>query len=345
MTDNNTPLIEIRGLTKIFGKTPDSVLGNVTKGMGKSELLAKTGHHLGLNNINLKINQGEVFVVMGLSGSGKSTLIRHINRLIEPTAGSIRIDGRDILAMNDNELRTLRRQRLAMVFQGFALLPHQTVLDNVAYGLALQGQDKQTRLSTARRWLDTVGLGDYHAQYPDQLSGGQQQRVGLARALATDADILLMDEAFSALDPLIRSEMQQQLLQLQQQLHKTILFISHDLDEALRLGDRIAILNDGEISQIGAPSEILLRPANDYVAAFVRDVNLARSLTAGDLMSPLTEAAHSDATPVARHATIETLWPLLLANDKPLLVIDGQNVPCGLLNRRQLARLFTDQAS
>ena len=341
MTDcNSAPLIEIRRLTKIFGKAPHSALDELRRGMGKSELLAKTGHHLGLNNIDLEIKRGEIFVVMGLSGSGKSTLIRHVNRLIEPTAGNIQIDGHDILAMNDAELRTLRRQRLAMVFQGFALLPHQTVLDNVAYGLALQGRDKRSRQATARRWLDTVGLGDYHAQYPDQLSGGQQQRVGLARALATDADILLMDEAFSALDPLIRSEMQQQLLALQQQLHKTILFISHDLDEALRLGDRIAILQDGELSQVGAPNEILLQPANGYVANFVRDVNLARALTAGALMAPLTTDTPSMDAPVYRHASIESLWPQLLASDEPLLVIDEQNSPCGLLGRQQVAQLF-----
>lgn len=343
MTDaDNRPLIEITGLTKIFGKQPHAMLNKVKNGMDKAQLLAQTGHHLGLDDINLHVNRGEIFVVMGLSGSGKSTLIRHVNRLIDPTAGAIHIEGQDILRMSERALQAFRRRRLAMVFQGFALLPHQTVLDNVAYGLQLQGIDKPTRHATARRWLDTVGLADYQGQYPEQLSGGQQQRVGLARALATDADILLMDEAFSALDPLIRSAMQQQLLTLQQQLHKTILFISHDLDEALRLGDRIAILHEGRLSQVGTPSEILLSPANDYVADFVKEVNLARALSVGDVMSPLGEhSIQSHPLPVAATTSLENVLPQLLIADTPLAVVDEQQQPCGYLEREKVASLLT----
>ncbi|MDF5436286.1 betaine/proline/choline family ABC transporter ATP-binding protein, partial [Vibrio parahaemolyticus] len=222
---------------------------------------------------NLQIQKGEIFVIMGLSGSGKSTMIRHFNRLIDPTMGQILVEGVDVMQLSNKELEQFRRHKMSMVFQRFGLLPHRTVIDNIAYGLEVQGMNKEARLEKANEWLETVGLTGYEHRYPAQLSGGQQQRVGLARALATDAEILLMDEAFSALDPLIRSEMQDQLVELQQKLHKTIIFITHDLDEALRLGDRIAILKDGELVQQGSPDEILLHPADEYVEAFVKDVN------------------------------------------------------------------------
>ncbi|HHH40117.1 MAG TPA: ATP-binding cassette domain-containing protein, partial [Sedimenticola sp.] len=225
-------------------------------------------------------------VVMGLSGSGKSTLIRHFNRLIEPSEGRILIGGVDVRSLGEKELEKFRRERISMVFQRFGLMPHRSVIDNVAYGLQVQRMPRAQRLEKAQEWIDTVGLSGYENQYPSQLSGGQQQRVGLARALCTDADILLMDEAFSALDPLIRSEMQDQLIELQERLHKTIIFITHDLDEALRLGDRIAILRDGELIQEGAPETILLHPADDYVEAFVKDVNRARALTVEAVMKP-----------------------------------------------------------
>ncbi|NQV58478.1 MAG: glycine betaine/L-proline ABC transporter ATP-binding protein [Alphaproteobacteria bacterium] len=280
------PQIRIEGLYKVFGNRAQSVMPMVKEGRSKDEILAETGHAVGLNDINLTINKGEIFVVMGLSGSGKSTLIRHFNRLIDPTAGRIMVDDVDVIELNAKELNQFRRQRMSMVFQNFGLMPHRTVLENVAYGLAVQGVDKVTRHDKASQWLDTVGLAGYGQQYPSQLSGGQQQRVGLARALCTDADILLMDEAFSALDPLIRSEMQDQLIELQGRLHKTIIFITHDLDEALRIGDRIAILKDGKLSQVGRPEEILLNPADAYVEAFVRDVNRARVLTAEVVMKP-----------------------------------------------------------
>ena len=280
------PQIQIEGLYKVFGAAPKSVMPKVREGLSKDEILAATGHAVGLSDINLSIHKGEIFVVMGLSGSGKSTLIRHFNRLIDPTEGRILVDGVDVMSLNTKELDHFRRQRMSMVFQHFGLMPHRTVLENVAYGLTVQGVGKTTRNAKAAQWLDTVGLAGYEKQYPSQLSGGQQQRVGLARALCTDADILLMDEAFSALDPLIRGEMQDQLIELQERLHKTIIFITHDLDEALRIGDRIAILKDGKVSQVGRPEEILLTPADDYVEAFVRDVNRARVLTADVVMKP-----------------------------------------------------------
>ena len=277
-------LIRVENLYKLFGKNPEKYMPLVHEGKSKDEILAATGHTLGLKNINLTINAGEIFVIMGLSGSGKSTLIRHFNRLIDPTEGVIKVEGTDVMQLGKRELEQFRRHKMSMVFQRFGLLPHKTVLENVAYGLRIQNVGKGEALERARHWLDAVGLAGYEEQYPAQLSGGQQQRVGLARALCTDAEILLMDEAFSALDPLIRSEMQDQLVELQEKLHKTIIFITHDLDEALRLGDRIAILKDGEIVQQGEPEEILLNPATDYVEAFVRDVNRARALTVETVM-------------------------------------------------------------
>lgn len=277
-------LIKVKNLFKVFGDKPQTVLPMIEQGKTKDEILAETGHTVGLKEINLEIKRGEIFVIMGLSGSGKSTLIRHFNRLIEPTAGEIIVEGTDVMKLGKTELEQFRRNKMSMVFQRFGLMPHYTVIDNVAYGLKIQGIDAATRLAKAREWLETVGLKGYEQQYPSQLSGGQQQRVGLARALCTDAEILLMDEAFSALDPLIRSEMQDQLIELQQRLHKTIIFITHDLDEALRLGDRIAILKDGLLVQQGEPEEILLHPADDYVEAFVKDVNRARALTVETVM-------------------------------------------------------------
>ena len=279
-------LIKIKNLYKVFGNKPNKVMTQVRAGVSKDDLLSEHDHTLGLKDINLTINKGEIFVIMGLSGSGKSTLIRHFNRLIDPTEGQILIDGVDVMKLGKKELEQFRRHKMSMVFQRFGLMPHHTVIENISYGLEIQKVPKKERLAKANEWLETVGLKGYGEQYPSQLSGGQQQRVGLARALCTDAEILLMDEAFSALDPLIRSEMQDQLIELQSELHKTIVFITHDLDEALRLGDRIAILKDGELVQVGKPEEILLHPATDYVEAFVKDVNRARALTVETVMQP-----------------------------------------------------------
>jgi glycine betaine/proline transport system ATP-binding protein len=263
--------IEVKHVYKLFGPPTSHarVLDLLRGGKGKAEVLAQTGCNVGLNDVSLTIGSGEIFVIMGLSGSGKSTLVRHFNRLIEPTAGEIVIDGSDVIKLNPQGLRELRRYKVSMVFQNFGLLPHQTVLDNTAYALRTRGEGKTEAYEKARTWLGKVGLDGYGEHYPDELSGGMRQRVGLARALAADTDVLLMEEAFSALDPLIRTEMQDQLLQLQATLNKTIVFITHDLDEALRIGNRIAILRDGTLVQEGTPDEILTRPADDYVRRFV----------------------------------------------------------------------------
>ncbi len=276
--------VEIKNLYKIFGPNPKAQVEKVKGGVGKPELLAEHGHVLGLNNINIKMPERAVQVIMGLSGSGKSTLIRHINRLIEPTAGEVIIDGEDVLSMGPNELRDFRRKKASMVFQKFALLPHRLVKENAAYGLTIQGIAEKEAEERAQKWINRVGLAGFENHYPAQLSGGMQQRVGLARALATDAEILLMDEAFSALDPLIRTDMQNVMLDLQEELHKTIIFITHDLDEALRIGDNIAILRDGVMVQQGSPQEIVLKPADDYVSDFIKDINRGRVLMVGSVM-------------------------------------------------------------
>jgi len=290
------PKISIRGLYKIFGPDPGSVLPLVRdQGLSKTDLLEAHGHVLGLNNVSLTVRTGDVHVVMGLSGSGKSTLIRHLNRLIEPTAGSITVDGEDILGLSPRALRRFRRERASMVFQRFALHPHRTVLGNVAYGRRMQGVKRSDAEARAHVWIERVGLTGFEDRYPSALSGGMQQRVGLARALATDSDILLMDEAFSALDPLIRTDMQSVLLTLQAELRKTIVFITHDLDEALRLGDRISILRDGAVIQEGTTPEIVLRPADDYIADFVRDINRARVLRVKAVMTADSAAARGPA--------------------------------------------------
>jgi len=281
---SNDYKIEMRGVTKIFGPRPHEVLAELNQGRSKDELQAETGHVIGLNNVDLKVAPGQLHVVMGLSGSGKSTLIRHVNRLIDPTAGEIFVDGENVLGMSLDELRTFRRTKIAMVFQKFGLMPHRSVIENVAYGLEIRGVDKKTRLQTAEEWIVTVGLEGYEQSRPHQLSGGQQQRVGLARALAMDVDILLMDEAFSALDPLIRSGMQDELLVLQKKLNKTILFITHDFDEALKIGDQVTVLQDGAVIQSGAPEEVVLNPVNAHVEEFVADVNRARAIHVHTIM-------------------------------------------------------------
>jgi glycine betaine/proline transport system ATP-binding protein len=262
--------VEVERVYKIFGRRADEAMRLLREGQSKADVLASTGCVVGVNDLSLRIDAGEIFVIMGLSGSGKSTLVRHFNRLIDPTSGTIRVDGRDILQFDRGTLRDFRRKTISMVFQSFGLLPHKSVLDNVAYGLKVRGESKANCRERAAHWIEAVGLTGFEHAYPHQLSGGMRQRVGLARALATDTDIILMDEAFSALDPLIRAEMQDQLLALQQQLHKTIVFITHDLDEAIRLGNRIAILKDGELVQVGTPEEILQNPADDYVSRFVQ---------------------------------------------------------------------------
>ncbi len=276
--------IEVNNLTKIFGSHPQQGLKRLMNGEQKEDILAETGMTVGVNQASFSVEAGEFFVIMGLSGSGKSTLIRLVNRLIEPTSGEVLIDGNNIVEMGKNELIETRRKKLGMVFQQFGLFPHRTVLQNVAYGLEIQGVKKDERHERAQKSIEDVGLQGYEQSYPKELSGGMQQRVGLARALANDSDILLMDEAFSALDPLIRKEMQDELLKLQNKLGKTVLFITHDLDEALKLGDRIAIMKNGEIVQVGTADEILENPANEYVSNFVKDVDRSKVLMASHVM-------------------------------------------------------------
>lgn len=283
-----TTAIEVRNLLKIFGPRSKQLVPLVKNGLTKEELIEKYGHVLGLVNINMSVPAGEILVVMGLSGSGKSTLIRHINRLIEPTEGEIICDGTDITKLSRDDLRRFRQKRTSMVFQKFALLPHRSVEENIAYGLELQGIPVQSRQRTANEWIERVGLKGYGNHFPNQLSGGMQQRVGLARALANNSDILLMDEAYSALDPLIRVDMQNMLLELQRELKKTVIFITHDLDEALKLGSKIVILREGVINQEGTGQDIVLRPANEYVASFVKEVNRARVLTLTNVLGPVT---------------------------------------------------------
>ena len=317
--------VSIKNLYKIFGANPESVLGEAQAGMSKADLLEKHGHVLGLKDVNIDIKARGVQVIMGLSGSGKSTLIRHINRLIEPTAGEIIIDGQDVLAMSEEELLNFRRFKASMVFQKFGLLPHRTVQDNAAYGLMIQGMDKDEAIEKSSYWVKRVGLAGFENHYPAQLSGGMQQRVGLARALATDAEILLMDEAFSALDPLIRTDMQDVLLDLQEELHKTIIFITHDLDEALRIGDDIAILRDGAVIQQGSPQEIVLNPADDYVRDFIKDINRARVL---EVQSVMDEKKIRSGAKIEKTAVVEEALQVSNANDnKPLIVTeDGKAI-------------------
>jgi glycine betaine/proline transport system ATP-binding protein len=300
--------IRMRGVTKIFGPDPQAALAALRAGKSKPELQAETGHVVGLDDVSLDIAKGQIFVVMGLSGSGKSTLIRHVNRLMEPTAGEIFVHGDDVLRMPLDQLRTYRRTRVSMVFQKFGLLPHRSVLDNVAYGLEVRGAGKAEREAKARKWIEVVGLAGYETVRPRQLSGGQQQRVGLARALALDTDIILMDEAFSALDPLIRSGMQDQLMTLQKTLNKTILFITHDFDEALKIGDHVAVLKDGTLQQQGRPEDIVLNPANEHIEEFVREVNKARAIRVRTIME--TGPSEPCAVAVAADARCEDVLPL-----------------------------------
>ncbi|WP_027857679.1 glycine betaine/L-proline ABC transporter ATP-binding protein ProV [Marinobacterium jannaschii] len=282
MTDSNE-ILSIKNIYKVFGEDPDTAMEMLNNGAEKDEVFDKTGQTVGVFDASFSVQKGEIFVIMGLSGSGKSTMVRLLNRLIEPTSGSIKLNGLELTGLSDAELLDVRRQEMSMVFQSFALMPHMTVLENAAFGLEISGVAEQERHSRAAEALSQVGLGEHGSSYPHQLSGGMQQRVGLARALANDPTILLMDEAFSALDPLIRYEMQGELIRLQQEQERTIIFISHDLDEAIRIGDRIAIMEGGRVVQIGTPEEILRNPADDYVETFFKGVDVSKILKAGDI--------------------------------------------------------------
>lgn len=309
--------LEVKHLTKIFGRKTHQALNMITENKSKKEILAKTGATVGVYDANFQVNEGEIFVVMGLSGSGKSTLIRLLNRLIEPTDGQIFIDGQDIAKLDKEGLREVRRHKINMVFQSFGLFPHRTILENVEYGLEIKGVTKEEREKRAKKALDNAGLLDFADQYPEQLSGGMQQRVGLARALANDPEILLMDEAFSALDPLIRREMQDELLDLQAREKRTIIFITHDLNEALRIGDRIALMKDGQIMQIGTGEEILTNPANQFVREFVEDVDRTKVLTAQNIMVPaITTNIELDGPNVALNRMRKEEISMLVAVDR-----------------------------
>ena len=316
----------------------------VKEGSTKDEILEKTGHTVGLDNVSLKIEEGETFVCMGLSGSGKSTLIRHLNRLIDPTDGEILVEGTNVMSLNKEKLIEFRRHKMSMVFQRFGLFPHKTVLQNVGYGLEMQGKAEDERNKISMEKIDAVGLNGFENQYPNQLSGGMQQRVGLARALATDTDIMLMDEAFSALDPLIRSDMQKQLIDLQSELKKTIVFITHDLDESLRLGDHIGILNSGKLVQVGTPEEIIMNPADDYVKAFVKDVNRAKVIKAKIIMKNLNESENIDKSNVIKvneDQFIEEFLPQIVCSDSNCEVVDKNGNIKGYITNQELQSSLT----
>ena len=336
--------IEINNVYKIFGGNPNSVLPQVKDGATKDEILENTGHTVGLDNVSLKIEEGETFVCMGLSGSGKSTLIRHLNRLIDPTDGEILIEGTNVMNLNKEQLIEFRRHKMSMVFQRFGLFPHKTVIQNVGYGLEMQGKAEEERNKISMEKINAVGLNGFENQYPAQLSGGMQQRVGLARALATDTDIMLMDEAFSALDPLIRSDMQKQLIDLQSQLKKTIVFITHDLDESLRLGDHIGILNAGKLVQVGTPEEIIMKPADDYVKAFVKDVNRAKVIKAKIIMKKPNEVSNIDKSNVIKvheDQFIEEFLPQIVCSNSNCEVVDKTGNIKGYITNQELQSSLT----
>ena len=327
--------LRVENITKIFGKEEKEALRLMQDGLSKEEILNATGATIGVYQASFEVQEGEIFVIMGLSGSGKSTLVRMLNRLIEPTSGDIYIDDVNVSIMNKNELREVRRKKISMVFQNFGLFPHRTILENTEYGLEVQGVDVKLRREKAEKALDNAGLLAYKDQFPDQLSGGMQQRVGLARALANDPDILLMDEAFSALDPLIRRDMQDELLEMQKTMNKTIIFITHDLNESLRLGNRIAIMKDGEVVQIGTGQEILSNPANEYVTRFVEDIDRTKVYTAQHIMEEPTAISQEMDTPAVALKMMEDEG---MSN---ILVVDDKKQLVGYVTREEVTRLLS----
>ena len=324
--------VACRGLWKVYGANARKVVGSPDADLPRAELLAKTGCVVAVRDVSFEVAPGEVFVVMGLSGSGKSTLVRMVNRLHDPTAGQIRIDGEDLLELPPDRLREVRRRKVSMVFQHFGLLPHRRIVDNVAFGLEVQGIEREDRERKAVEVLDVVGLGGWAQHYPDELSGGMQQRVGLARALATDPEIMLFDEPFSALDPLIRRDMQDEVIRLQREVRKTMIFITHDLAEALKLGDRIAIMKDGRFVQVGTPEEVVAHPADDYVADFTKDVPRAHVLTARAIMRPANGQAPADGPTVAPETIVQDLIAIVAETDRTIRVVDDGAV-VGVVDR------------
>ncbi len=335
--------VSCRGVWKVYGPHPERIVDSPDADLPRPELLEKTGCVAAVKDVSFDVMPGEVFVVMGLSGSGKSTLVRMINRLHAPTSGQVLIDGEDVLSLTDERLRELRRQKVSMVFQHFGLLPHRRIADNVAFGLEVRGVDKVERLTKATEVLEIVGLAGWGQHYPDELSGGMQQRVGLARALATDPEIMLFDEPFSALDPLIRRDMQDEVIRLQREVRKTMIFITHDLAEALKLGDRIAIMKDGAFVQVGTPEEVVAHPADDYVADFTRDVPRAHVLTARSIMRPVDGTMAPDGPSVQADTVVQDLLGLVVRSDREIRVLDGET-PIGSIDRDAvMASLIEDR--
>jgi len=337
-----SPAIEVRNIWKVFGSGASATaIALAEGGASRSQILQQTDQTVAVRDVSFSVGRGETFVVMGLSGSGKSTLIRCLSRLIEPSQGEVLLDGKDLLAMGEEELRGVRRGQMSMVFQHFGLFPHRRVIDNIAYGLEVQGVDKTTRLARANDVLEIVGLSGWAHHYPQQLSGGMQQRVGLARALAVDPQILLFDEPFSALDPLIRKEMQDELIRLQKTMQRTIIFITHDFAEALRLGDRIAIMKDGSFDQVGTPEEIITQPATDYVREFTNDIPRAKVLSVRSVAVAGNPVSGGRTVPAS--ARIETVIPMLLERDEAISIIDESGVAIGVVNRQSVASMLQSE--
>ena len=332
-TEVSEAKISCRGVWKIFGPQADKVKASLDADSSRAQVLQDTRHVLAVRDVSFDVRQGETFVVMGLSGSGKSTLVRCISRLIEPTAGAIIVNGEDVVAMDDKKLIELRRHNMSMVFQHFGLFPHRRVIDNIAYGLEVQGVAKAARLKKAGEVLEMVGLAGWEHHYPHQLSGGMQQRVGLARALAVDPEILLFDEPFSALDPLFRRDMQDELLRIQDVVHKTMIFITHDFSEAIKMGDRIAIMKDGEFVQIGTPEDVVANPADDYVRDFTEDVPRYKVLTARSVMKAAAGASVNGLRRVPADTLLDELIPLTATSDEALAVIDADGALLGTIDR------------
>lgn len=336
--------ISCQNVWKIFGPTPKQIVTRLTPEMSRAEIQAETGHVVAVRDVSFEVADGEIFCVMGLSGSGKSTLIRCLTRLIEPTDGRIVINGDDVTAMGADALRELRRTTISMVFQRFALFPHRRVIENVAFGLEVRGIGRSQRDAAALEILQMVGLTEWAYHFPHELSGGMQQRVGLARALAVDPEVLLCDEPFSALDPLIRREMQDELLRLQKTLNKTIVFITHDFLESLKIGDRIAIMKDGIVVQIGTPEEIIARPANDYVREFTKDVPRVKVLTAAAIMQPLSAEIPPHTTTIPATTTLEKLIPLTATHDRPIIVT-ADDKAVGQIDRATVMMALVEDAT
>jgi glycine betaine/proline transport system ATP-binding protein len=343
VVDESQVTVSCRGVWKVYGPKAERIIGSPEAQLPRAELLEKTGCVAAVRDVSFDVRPGEVFVVMGLSGSGKSTLVRMINRLLDPTAGQVLIDGEDVVAANQDRLREIRRTKVSMVFQHFGLFPHRTISDNVGYGLEVRGMEKADRAGKAREVLDVVGLGAWGDSYPDELSGGMQQRVGLARALATEPEIMLFDEPFSALDPLIRRDMQDEVVRLQRELKKTMLFITHDLPEALKLGDRIAIMKDGGFVQVGTPEEVVAHPADDYVADFTRDVPRAHVLTARAIMRPPNGDGSGLGPTIDASAVVQELIPLVAKGDEVIRVMDEGRV-VGVVDRQAVLAAMVEDA-